>query len=247
MDDKSKQKEAVLVPCKNCNKDFERKTGNQKFCTDGCRETFSQKKEAGTSGRDTPQMVKLSNYLSAKYEFRYNQIANRIEYRKTGENDFSDSPKDNLIENLYVELQTKGFKVGQPMISALLRSDFVPAYQPFREYFDKLPKRSGSDPDHINELADYLAQNVTEPERFKLHFKKALVRTVACATRDGAENKHCLTLFGEGQSQGKSGFYQIFMSQQIERLHFRKLRMQQRRGNCPDYQSDCQFGRGRSI
>lgn len=66
-------------------------------------------------------------YLSAKYEFRVNVVALTIEYRERGDLGF-----EILNENsLFRELQNMDICLSISNLIALLKSDFVPQYDPF--------------------------------------------------------------------------------------------------------------------
>lgn len=146
-----------------------------------------------------PAIIKIKKYLESRYEFRYNTIANQIEVSRKGGSAFFEL-NDN---DLYVELLTRGFKFSKTVLEALLKSSFVPQFDPFREYFTRLPKWDGKR-DYIRELARYVKTDRATRDRFDNHFKKALVRTVACALGYGF-NKQAFVLIGK-QNDGKSSF-----------------------------------------
>lgn len=134
------------------------------------------------------------------YDIRYNEIANEIEYKSKSESDYKA-----LNENtIYRVLQHNNIKFSMANLMALLRSDFVPVYNPFTDYFEKLPVWQEGDPDYIDHIASYVIAK--QPERFKIHFKKMLVRSIACALVDGAFNKQAFILVHDKQNSGKSTF-----------------------------------------
>ncbi len=151
------------------------------------------------TNENKPAILKIKKYLESHYQFRYNIIANQLEMCPKGENKFGELNEDDL----YVELLTRGFKFSKFVLEALLKSSFVVKYDPFREYFHRLPKWNGKR-DYIGELARYVKIDLSNRERFDLHFKKALVRTVACALGHGF-NKQAFVLIGK-QNDGKSSF-----------------------------------------
>jgi hypothetical protein len=141
------------------------------------------------------QIVK--KYINDRYDLRYNVVANQIETKSKHEEKYTILNEDNL----YVELQSDSVFVSQSNLSALMRSDFVPKYDPLREYFEKLPEWDGIT-DHIGNLCKYL--NVKDQDRFEIQFRKMLIRSIACSL-DGVFNKHAFILIG-GQSSGKTTF-----------------------------------------
>lgn len=84
-------------------------------------------------------------------------------------------------------------------------SDFVQKYDPFINYFESLGKwDSATELDYIDLLSDFLP--VTDKVRFNKHFKKMLVRSIACALEPNVFNKQVFILVGETQNTGKSTF-----------------------------------------
>lgn len=138
-------------------------------------------------------------YLSKYYKFRYNTIALDIEFCKKASHEWQ-----SLNENtLYLEMQKKGIKISINNLIAILKSEFVPHYNPIQEYFESLPKWDGKT-DYISNLANYVFP--LDRERFNHHFKKWCVRTVKCALIDRYFNKQAFVLVHKAQNSGKSSF-----------------------------------------
>ena len=146
-----------------------------------------------------PKIIKIREYLSAKYDFRLNEVSNEIEFRLKEENTFA-----LLNENdLFCELMEGGLIGVEKTLLALLASKFVPRYNPFQDYFESLPAWDPGQPDYIAQLSAYI--HTKDPEWFTLQFRKMLARTIACATGVIPFNKHCFTLVGK-QNDGKTRF-----------------------------------------
>ena len=139
----------------------------------------------------------VENYLKSKYEIRTNVVSNKIEYRNIGETEYKNLNPDNL----YIELQKGGYRFSQNNLAALLRSSFVETYDPIQEYFDALPVWDGK-ADHIAILCSHI--HVKDQSRFNNHFRKMLVRSIACSLGKSF-NKHAFVLIG-GQNSGKTTF-----------------------------------------
>lgn len=138
-------------------------------------------------------------YLSSYYKFRYNTIALDIEYCKKATHEWN-----SLNENsLYLELQKKGIKISINNLIAILKSDFVPHYNPIQNYFENLPKWDGKT-DYIGNLANYV--HPLDRDNFNKHFKKWCVRTVKCALIERYFNKQAFVLVHKAQNSGKSSF-----------------------------------------
>lgn len=139
------------------------------------------------------------DYLNRFYKFRYNKIALEIECCKKGTTDWQ-----SLNENsLFIELQKKGIKCSINNLLAILKSEFVPHYNPLQNYFNNLPKWDNKT-DYIAKLCSYV--QVKDKEQFIYHFRKWCVRTVKCVFKDDYFNKQAFVLVHKGQSSGKSTF-----------------------------------------
>ncbi|MDX2306304.1 MAG: VapE family protein [Microscillaceae bacterium] len=151
--------------------------------------------------RKKPVVEIVEQYLDTHYEIRSNTVAHCFEYRRKQ----SHEPFEQLNEDeLFRELQKKKIFFGLNSLRSLLRSKFVSQYDPIRAYFERLEHwQQGRDEDHIDKLASYV--KARDPDRFRYHFKKHLVRAVACVMLPQVYNKHCLVLIGR-QNDGKSSF-----------------------------------------
>ena len=146
---------------------------------------------------------KVENFLSDRYEIRFNEVSNEIEFRNKGEV----TPFEILNENnIYVELQKNFINFSQAKVTALLRSNYVTYYNPFNDYFESLPEWQETETDYIAKVGDYLPIKENDKQRFKTQFKKMLVRTIACALLDNVFNKQAFILVHDQQNSGKSTF-----------------------------------------
>jgi len=145
---------------------------------------------------------KTEEYISDHYKLRFNTISLDIESCPLDEDTWS-SCNDN---SLWVDIQKKGIKIGQNALRAILKSDFVPKYNPLENYFLNLPKWDGKT-DYITRYAEYVKLDPSEnKEQYLYHFKKWCVRAVKCALNEGYFNKQAFVLAdeGKGQNMGKS-------------------------------------------
>ncbi len=158
-------------------------------------------KKTGTKKISTFERVE--KFLTKHFEIRYNIVANEIEYREKQQtkNEFKQLNENNI----YRLLQYKHIHFSLSNISALMRSDFVPRFHPFWDYFEQLPAPDETThEDYIGKLCSYISAK--EQERFNLHFKKMLVRSIACALIDQVFNKHAFVLVHDKQGSGKTSF-----------------------------------------
>jgi len=160
------------------------------------REEEEEEKEKKEE-KNFSKFFQVEKYLKSRYDIRYNEVSNDIEYKPKEETEY----KELKDSNLYRELQLNNIHFSQNNLLALLRSDFVPSYNPIKKYFDELPEWDNTT-DYIEKLCSYIT--VKDQERFNRHFKKMLVRCIACALH-GVFNKHAFILIG-GQSSGKTTF-----------------------------------------
>ena len=138
------------------------------------------------------------NYLTERYDFRYNEIALELEYKSKKSKQYK-----SLNENsLYIELQKKGIKISVNNLLAILRSEYVDNFNPIKDYFLNLPK--WDEQLHIQKLASYVP--TYDKKQFEYHFIKWCVRCVKCVFEDDYFNKQAFVLVHKGQSSGKSTF-----------------------------------------
>jgi hypothetical protein len=144
---------------------------------------------------------KVENYLQKLYDLRYNEISNLIECKKKDEKEF----KSINPNSIYRLLQHNNIKFSQSDIAALLGSDFVPIYNPFKEYFERLPNWDmNTDENHIEKLSNYV--QCKDQDRFRIQLMKMFVRCIACSLEDNVFNKHAFILVHDKQNSGKTTF-----------------------------------------
>jgi Virulence-associated protein E/VirE N-terminal domain/Primase C terminal 2 (PriCT-2) len=144
---------------------------------------------------------KVENLLNKQYQFRCNEIDGEIEYKLPEDAFYLPLNEDNI----HRFIQHNGLKFSLANLISLLRSDYVPKYNPFEDYFEGLPKwNKDSDPDHISQLASNV--DAKDQIRFSKQFLKMLVRVIACALNEKVFNKHAFILVHDKQNSGKSTF-----------------------------------------
>lgn len=145
-------------------------------------------------------IVEVQQILLEWYDLRLNEITGMVEGRKKSEASFKV-----LNENdLYIQLLTSGYRISFSTLCALLNSNFIRPFHPFKDYFESLSPWTNTSPDSIEQLSNHV--KAVNQAQFNLHFKKMLVRTIACAIDDSYFNKHAFILVGGKQNTGKSTF-----------------------------------------
>jgi len=159
-----------------------------------------EKKVMESEKRKSLPIVEVQQVLNGWYDLRFNEITGIVEGRKKDETDY----KILNESNLFIQLLSNGYRISLTNLCALLNSEFVRPYNPFKEYFDSLPSWDPEDRDFIEDLANHV--EALDQSQFNLHFKKMLVRTIACAIDDHTFNKHAFILVSRAQNTGKSTF-----------------------------------------
>jgi predicted P-loop ATPase len=162
----------------------------------------SKKEKESVPGKKIKPLaiVEVQQAITNWYDLRFNEITHVVEARKKEENDFTTINENNL----YIQLLSNGYRVSLGNLCALLNSEFVPFYNPFKEYFESLVPWNEKDIDYIENLANRVkAKNQVQ---FNKHLKKMFVRTIACALDNHSFNKHAFILVGGEQNTGKTTF-----------------------------------------
>ena len=173
------------------------KTSADKGKSEGGNNMPKQKKTSSKNGE-------IEAYLSTHYEFRYNTVLGRTEYRSKNDAHFSKVGRYE-INTLRRELDNDiGIITSSENLYSIIESSFSPRINPIQEYFKGLPlvDVSSSSPfslKAIPELASYVV--VRNHEKWLPYLTKWLVAVVANAMDDRECRNHtCLVLTGE---QGK--------------------------------------------
>jgi len=190
------------------------KEDNKTVATDTSVRTAKENTVKEINEKKISQFAKVEKHLNELYDIRYNEISNELEYRQK-----EDTGYKPLNENtIYRVLQHNNIHFSMANLLALLRSNFVQIYNPFKDYFESLTTwNEQSDADHIDKLSFYIYAK--EPERFKIHFKKMLVRSIACALTDGIFNKQAFILVHDKQNSGKSTFCRWLCPQKLKNYY----------------------------
>lgn len=170
-------------------------------------EKYSTPKQRKASSKN----AEIEEYLSNHYEFRYNTVLGRTEYRDKGNCDFSKVGRYE-INTLRREIDNDiGIITSSDNLYSIIESSFSPRINPIQEYFKNLPATDiGSDNydcgndvsfslKAIPELANCVI--VRNSDKWLQYLTKWIVAVVANARDDRECRNHtCLVLTGE---QGK--------------------------------------------
>ena len=175
-------------------------------------------KSKSEGGNNMPKQKKTSSkngeietYLSSRYEFRYNTVLGRTEYRSKNDAHFSKVGRYE-INTLRREIDNDiGIITSSDNLYSIIESSFSPRINPIQEYFKGLPlidignsnRDCGNDVSlslkAIPALASCVA--VRNPDKWMPYLTKWLVAVVSNAMDDRECRNHtCLVLTGD---QGK--------------------------------------------
>ena len=165
--------------------------------SEGENNTPKQRKTSSKNGE-------IETYLSSYYEFRYNTVLGRTEYRNKDDAYFSKVGRYE-INTLRREIDNdSGIITSSDNLYSIIESSFSPRINPIQEYFKNLPSvdissRSSLSLKAIPDLASCVV--VRNSDKWLPYLTKWLVAVVANAMDDRECRNHtCLVLTGE---QGK--------------------------------------------
>lgn len=167
----------------------------------------------------------VEQWLKAAYNFRYNIIKQKPEFKKVpskGE-DFTPIDKYTLL-SIKRELDAAGFPISKDGIMDILCSSFSPAINPVKQYFkDIFPW--DEETDHIAELCATV--KCKNPEHWNTYFKKWLVAVVANVFIDERCANHTMVVLTGAQGKFKTTWIETLVPKSlISYLYTGKLNLE---------------------
>ena len=143
----------------------------------------------------------IERYLCDSYEFRFNTIKSKSEFRKKDDAGIFIPISTYHINTFWRELDRSGFNTTANNVKTIIFSDFAKKIDPLKEYFNRLiPGQNGA----IEALANTVI--VSNPEKWTPYLTKWLVGVAANVLNDSKCCNHlCLVLTG-GQGKFKTTF-----------------------------------------
>lgn len=152
-----------------------------------------------TNNKQSKETI-IEEYLSNNYDFRYNEIRQRVEFRDNGVENFKllgERETKSLIREIRASIKQK---ISDTDLNNILKSDFSPSYNPFTDYFESLPECNNEE-SHIDKLIRTLdAHNI---DFIRWSFPRWLIAVVASMLESKVCNHEVPILAGK-QSMGKS-------------------------------------------
>lgn len=153
---------------------------------------------------------RLENFLNFRYNFRYNIVSGKLEYKTlsvgknsspSGRSGGAWKPVTDFVENSILrEILKAKVKCNINILRNLLHSDYCQQYDPFKDYFDTLVNNENQF-DYITQLANTIT--TTQQDLWQICFKKWFVAMVACVINDKAINQTVIVFSGK-QGLGKT-------------------------------------------
>ena len=100
--------------------------------------------EASESGDNTNTTVRLTrqvmDFLTKRYDFRYNLLTEETEFRPTGQRDFAFLPVGKRNLNAFcIEAHAEGIPCWDKDLNRYIYSTYISDYHPFHLYMEELP------------------------------------------------------------------------------------------------------------
>lgn len=153
----------------------------------------------------------IQAFLSAKYEFKFNSITQRLLVRIRGADSsfhYLDSYEFNTILR---KIKTQNIGCSKDTLLMILKSDFVPQFDPYISYMENLPDWDGVD--YIAQLASSVT--VTEPVHFEKCLRKWLVAMVATLLDENVSNQTAI-IFSGAQGIGKTTWFHTILPNEFQ-------------------------------
>lgn len=176
------------------------------------KEIFDEEDDFDSVKKDDSRFEQIESFLDVRFDIRFNTVSRELEIKPKNKGKF-EHLDDFKFNDLLRRISKAGYKVSDKSLATSLYSSFTPLYNPFVKYYETLPEWDKSDIDYIEHLASFV--NAKDPYWFKIQFKKALVRTVACAIGLLPFNKHAVIFQGK-QNDGKTWFIRFLMPKILE-------------------------------
>ena len=165
----------------------------------------------------------IKSFLDGHISLRFNEITSRVEYEIPADN--TDAHRfmpvnDRIVNSLWSQMSTIT-RVNIQDMYRVIESDYVPVFNPFKEYLNNLSKPG--EQDYIRELAQTVRVKGGEQEQklWHLYLKKWLVGMVASWISDDVVNNVILVLIGE-QGAYKTTWFNYLLPPPLKQYFYTK-------------------------
>ncbi|MFD3003091.1 VapE domain-containing protein [Pontibacter toksunensis] len=154
---------------------------------------------------------KVEEFLSTHYDFRYNTVLGRVEFRLKGGTSYQlmvDYDENSICRRL----ERNRLKINPTTLKGKLLSDFTTTFDPFIEYFNSLSTWDGST-DYIQQLATTV--KTTNESLWNKFFKKWIVAMVTSLMVPDKVNHTVLVFYG-AQGKGKTTWIEKLVPKELK-------------------------------
>ena len=160
----------------------------------GTRSLYARKKAPDDrAGKNRATVDDIEAFLNRQGRFRKNTVTGKYEFAPEGTDEFKDLT-DREVNSLWRRLCKEAAPARKTELQTVIESDFVPLYNPFREYVDALPAWDGAT-DYIGQLSARVHVK-HGAELIDGFFKKWLVAMLAALLDEETVNHEILVLIG---------------------------------------------------
>ena len=154
-------------------------------------------------------------YLNNKYDFRYNIVLGKLEYKLKGAGTYS-LMTDFHENSIFRQLHKNNIFIGMDKLRSVLQFYFCKVYDPFLDYFNSLQAW-----DEVTDYVDNLANTVltTNQPLWRACFKIWFVAVVASVLDPKVVN-HTSIIFSGGQGIGKTTWMENLCPPQLRSYMF---------------------------
>lgn len=163
-----------------------------------------------------PQIVKVAKSLEKNYDFRYNVVKEQPEFSELNQNKYSSVTKHS-INSLEAKLLISNIACTKALLETILYSELVQSYDPFKSYFENLPKWNPNNDSAIKKLIDTVS--TTNQKFFEKCFKKWVIGLVACALNEYDTNQQMIVFSGK-QGLGKSRWINKLVPEELKNYYY---------------------------
>ena len=171
----------------------------------------------------TATVEEIKSFLDGHISLRFNEITSRVEYEIPADN--TDAHRfmpvnDRIVNSLWSQMSTIT-RVNIQDMYRVIESDYVPVFNPFKEYLNNLSKPG--EQDYIQELAQTVRVKGGEQEQklWHLYLKKWLVGMVASWLSEDVVNNVILVLIGE-QGAYKTTWFNYLLPPPLKQYFYTK-------------------------
>ena len=171
----------------------------------------------------TATVEEIKSFLDGHISLIFNEITSRVEYKIPADN--TDTHRfmpvnDRIVNSLWSQMSTIT-RVNIQDMYRVIESDYVPVFNPFKEYLNNLSKPG--EQDYIRELAQTVRVKGGEQEQklWHLYLKKWLVGMVASWISEDVVNNVILVLIGE-QGAYKTTWFNYLLPPPLKQYFYTK-------------------------